>query len=421
MATRRKITLATQNAWTPGETVQMQNGQNVVRWLNEQTGEARIVATGLHPDDQPLTNPAAAFFDEPQEEIEETAADRVATLLKEAAGQERAELNVYRIVQGAREYCQKYSPGEFEEGTFDLLRDRFGPGEYELRLYATHPETRKFVVRSSTRIKIAENRIPDAAPGQMNNGLAQVLQTIAQGQQQMLSALVEIKQTPPKDPMDEMTKMLSMMTMMREAMGMNNQREKSSISEIVGAIKELKGAAQEFAPEKEESDSLFGMLPKVIDLVTQGQQAQQQQQQQPMQNIEIPQSMMYPPQNAPMQNPVETNESAQATQDNNDMKALTYLKLRSYLKSLTDMAVNGKSIAEGANFVYAKLPDDLIEIMLLDNWYELLAAVAPGVSEHQKWVTEVRNAAIEMFEIDDEVTEENIGAAAALQKSKKDI
>jgi hypothetical protein len=256
----------------------------------------------------------------------------------------------------------------------------------------------------------------------MNNGLAQVLQTIAQGQQQMLSALVEIKQTPPKDPMDEMTKMLSMMTMMREAMGMNNQREKSSISEIVGAIKELKGAAQEFAPEKEEPESLLGMLPKVLDLVTQGQQAQQQQ---AMQNIEIPQSMMYPPQNAPMQNPIEqpieTTETTQATQDDNDMKALTYLKLRSYLKSLTDMAVSGKSIAEGANFVYAKLPDDLIEIMLLDNWYELLAAVAPGVAEHQKWVTEVRNAAIEMFEIDDEVTEENIGAAAAPQKSKKDI
>lgn len=416
MATRRKITLATQNAWTPGETVQMQNGQNVVRWLNEQTGEARIVSVGLHPDDQPLTNPAAAFFDEPEETIEETAADRVATLLKEAAGQERAELNVYRIVQGAREYCQKYSPGEFEEGTFDLLRDRFGPGEYELRLYATHPETRKFVVRSSTRIKIAENRIPDAAPGQMNNGLAQVLQTIAQGQQQMLSALVEIKQTPPKDPMDEMTKMLSMMTMMREAMGMNNQREKSSISEIVGAIKELKGAAQEFAPEKEEPESLLGMLPKVLDLVTQGQQAQQQQ---AMQNIEIPQSMMYPPQSAPVQNPIEQPiETAQVSQEENDMKALTYLKLRSYLKSLTDMAVSNKSVAEGARFVYEKLPDDLIEIMLLDNWYELLAAVAPSVVEHQFWVTEVRNAAIEMFEIEDEQgTDNNSGAAAAAQKT----
>jgi len=354
-------------------------------------------------------NNSRSYFTEPEiePEIEETAADRVATLLKEAAGQERAELNVYRIINGAREYCQKYSPGEFEEGTFDLLRDRFGPGEYELRLYATHPETRKFVVRSSTRIKIAEHRQTEAAPSNINNGLAQLLQTIAQGQQQMLSALVEIKQTPAKDPMEEMTKMLSMMTMMREAMGVNQQpREKSSISEIVGAIKELKGAAQEFTPEKEEPDTLISMLPKVLELVSQGQQAQQNQvQHQMMPPVDIPQSMMPQYQAAPEQNPIEQAAPATTTEEN-DMKALTFLKLRSYLKTMTDMAEANKTIAEGAEFVCNKLPDDLIEIMLLDNWYTLLSAAAPEVAKHEKWVKTVRDAAIEMFDIEDEADPE---------------
>jgi hypothetical protein len=361
--------------------------KGVVRAVNEAIeqdfqNQQEITAT------QAFINAHAEYEDE-AEEVEETATDRVATLLQQAAGHERAELNVYRIHNGTREYCAKYQPEEFEEGTFELLRKNFGAGEYELRLYATHPETRKFVVRSSTRVKIAESRAA-AEPQQLPNGLSQVLATIAQGQERMLNAMVDMKQAPEKDPMVEMTKMLNMMTLMREAMGINNQRqEKSSIGEIVAAIKELKGAATELvpAPVEKEPDTLMGMLPKVLEMVAAGQQAQANQNA-VLSPVTIPQSIQEMPQNQPMPE----------TPQEQDVNLMTMIKLKSYLKSLTDMAVSKAKIEDGAQFVYDKLPDDLIEIMALDNWFDLLSGVAPEVKQHQAWLKKVRDAAMKMFE-----------------------
>lgn len=388
--TRRKLSLPA-DPWRQTETVEMINGVLVNRWEHE-NGDVRLVRPGLHPDDQPLSNAPTVFNDEAQEpDIEETATDRVATLLQQAAGQERAELNVYRIVNGTREYCAKYLPEEFEEGTFELLRKNFGAGEYELRLYATHPESKKFVVRSSTRVKIAQGHaLPE--PSGMPAGMSQVLTTIAQGQEHMLRALVEMKQAPQKDPMEEMTKMLSMMTMMREAMGLNVQQrqEKSSIGEIVAAIKELKGAASELVPtpEEKEPDSLMGMMPKVLELISAGQQAQQMQPQQmqpPIMPVHVPQSFDQP------------QQPQQPTQEN-DMNIMTMIKLKGYLKSLTDLAVSGADIEKGAQFVYDNLPDDLIDLMALPNWFELLSSVASEVKPHVEWMQKVRDLALTMFD-----------------------
>jgi hypothetical protein len=402
MARPRKITPP---AWNQGETLEMPNGQPVTRWTNTATGESILIEAGIHPTDQAAAPPTELVdFDEP---IEETATDRVATLLQAAQGQERAELNVYRIVQGQREYCRKYSPAEFEEGSFEILRDQFGPGEYELRLYATHPETRKFVIRNSTRIKIAENKNPDAAAPGLPNGLSQVLSTIANGQQQMLNALVEMKQAPQKDPMEEMTKMLSMMTMMREAMGLNKQSTGGSIGEIVGAIKELRGAAAEILPQEKEPDSLMSMLPKVLEMVSAGQQAQLTQQPVMMPEVQMPpgiaqaQPPMQPPAAQQQTDPMQPYQPQQ-TQDDADMKAITFLKLRGYLKQLVILAETKKTTDEGAKFVYDVLPDELVEIMLLPNWFDLLTMVAPEVKPQEVWLRETREKAVKMFDIQDE-------------------
>jgi len=398
MARPRKTPAQT---WQQGETLETNTGALVTRWTNNVTGDAILIPEGMHPGDHEAQTPTEiADFQEP--EIEETATDRVATLLQAAQGQERAELNVYRIVQGQREYCRKYSPAEFEEGSFEILRDQFGPGEYELRLYATHPDTRKFVIRNSTRIKIAENKNPDAAAPGLPNGLSQVLSTIANGQQQMLNALVEMKQAPQKDPMEEMTKMLSMMTMMREAMGLNQQSSGGSIGEIVGAIKELRGAAAEILPQEKEPDSLMSMLPKVLEMVSAGQQAQMAQQPVAMPEVQMPPTIAQAqPPVAPQPDPMQPYQP-QPTQEQEDMKAITMLKLRGYLKQLVILAETKKTTDEGAKFVYEVLPDELVEIMLLPNWFDLLAVVAPEVKPHEVWLRETREKAVKMFDISDE-------------------
>jgi len=400
MATRRKGVVSAVNAainadpWTPGEPVQMSNGMTVTRWENAETGEVRLVPTGLHPDDQPLTEPAQTMpMLAPDPDIEETATDRVSAMLAQAQGADRAEVNVYRMVNGAREYCRKFRPDEFEDGSFDMLREMFGPGEYELRLYSTDPVTRKFSVRNLTRIKISDVKTP--ARAELPSGLSQVLSTIAQGQERMLTALVEMKQAPQKDPMEEMTRMLGMMTAMREAMGLNQQpqgREKSSIGEIVSAIRELRGAAEELTPQTEkEPESLIGMLPKVLELVKTGQQAQQ--------GADMGLGGMMPqPENESVLSPVTLPASmAQAQPEDEPVKLTTAFKLRAYLKALIDMAKAKDPVPKAAQFVYEKLPDDLLDMMELPAWFDMLASVAPEVRDHRDYITEVRNAALALL------------------------
>jgi hypothetical protein len=350
------------------------------------------------------------------DEIEETATDRVASMLAGINGLDRAELKVYKLNQGSLEYCQGFKPEQFEEGNFDLLRDRFGHGEFELRLYATHPQTRKFGIRSKLRVKMSEvNKA--AMSDNLPSGLAQVLGTIAQGQAQMLDALVAMKQAPQKDPMDEMTKMLSMMTMMRQAMGMDgSSRAGSSISEIVGAIRELRSAADEVAPQREEPETMMAMLPKVLDIVSAG-MGKAQAQPQPEQHFEpvqLPPSFAQvqaqpqpEPQPQPQYQPNPEPQPAQSTEENDMANPLVIIKLKAYLKTLTDMAVALTPVDKAADFVYDKLPDDLIEIMLLDNWFELLSGFAPAVKPHEDWLRQVRDKAMAMFEIEDEAEPED--------------
>jgi hypothetical protein len=352
------------------------------------------------------------------DEIEETATDRVASMLAGINGLDRAELKVYKIKDGSLEYCQGFKPEQFEEGNFDLLRDRFGHGEFELRLYATHPQTRKFGIRSKLRVKMSEvNRaaMNDGLP----SGIAQVLGAIANGQSQMLDALVQMKQQPQKDPMEEMTKMLSMMTMMRQAMGMDNQsRAGSSISEIVGAIRELRSAADEVSPQREEPETMMAMLPKVLDIVSAGMskgQPQAQPEPEAFHPVDLPPAFAQAPQQPQAQPQAETQAqpayqpnpepepSQSQPQSEDQMQFGKYLfKLRAYLSALVDMATKAIPPEKTAEFVVDKLPDELLEIMELPNWFEQLAAVAPEVKNHEVYLRQVRDLALGMLEFEDE-------------------
>lgn len=337
---------------------------------------------------------------ETDEQMDETPSDRVSTLFTLAQGEDRAYVACYRLGRGVMEYCKRYSPTEFEDGSFDLIRDDFGPGEYELRLYATKPDTNKFGVRTRTRIQMAEIPKRAATTDSLPNGLNQVLSTIAQGQQQMLDALVAMKQTPQKDPMEEMTKMLSMMTMMREAMGLNQAQPastKSSIGEIVEAIKELRGAAAEVMPEKEESNDLMGMLPKVLELVTSGQAAQAQQGAPMGEHAPMHQAAIDPVLSPVTLPPAFATQQTNQTGEDEQVNPLKMLKLRGYLKTLVDYAERKAPVDEAATFVYEKLPDELIDLMELPTWFELLSAVAPEVKPHQVYLNQVRAIAMGRF------------------------
>jgi len=380
--------------WGAVQTTTLENGQPVAIWENATTGEQRVVPQGIHPAQQPL---AEVVRLEAEEEADESATDRVATLLRRAADEGADQLRVYRKRQGHLDWCETYTPEQFEDGDLPMLRDSFGPGDYELRLYGRHPKTGKYgiVAKSSVTIAQALKTAPDL---RRDDGLTQVLATIADGQRQMLQALTERPQA--KDPTEEMSKMLGLMAMMRQAMGLDSQ-PRSQITEIVSAIRELREASDEINPEKEAPESLLGALPKMLEVVQAG-MAQQQAQPQPMPLVELPPSMNVPipPQPQPQPQP---QPETQPQGENEVFNPLVILQLKAYLRTLLKMAQDKKTVEAGAQFVYDKLPDEIVELMGLDAWYDLLYEVAPGVEEHKAWLTQVRDKALTMFDqVDDE-------------------
>jgi hypothetical protein len=330
-------------------------------------------------------------LEEAEEPIEETAVDRVSAMLKLAGDADRADLKVYRVKEGQLEYCAQYKPEQFEEGSFELLRRRFGAGDYEIRLYAADPQTRRYGVRNRTRLKIADDRgAPEEAAG-LPNGMSQVLGAIADGQRQMLEALVQMKQTPQKDPMEEMTKMLSMMTMMREAMGLNNQsQQKSSIGEIVDAIKELKAASSIIDNEKDDEDNPMKMLPQVLELVKAG-VIQQPQAPQPLGAMIPPVAL--PPDMAAAQLMADP-EPEQSEEDPQNLRGL--------LQQLLAHRGMENDIPAAAMYIYNEMPDNIVEIMFSQVWWLALSAAAPEVKPHKEWLKAVRTVAMDLFDQGDQ-------------------
>jgi hypothetical protein len=204
----------------------------------------------------------------------------------------------------------------------------------------------------------------------------------------MLEALVHMKQQPQKDPMEEMQRMFSMMTMMREAMGLNQQsQQKSSIGEIVDAIKELKAASSIIDNEKEDEDNPMKLLPSVLELVKAG--VTQPQQPQPTLGVIPPVAL--PPDMIPQPQPQEPQESDAELEDDPQ-------NLRGLLQQLLAHRGQENDIPKAAMFIYEAMPDNIVEIMFSGVWWLALSAAAPEVKPHKEWLKNVRTVAMQLFE-----------------------
>lgn len=347
----------------------------------------------------------AALPDDPEApDIEQTPADRIAVMLDEFGGTERAEVRIYRVDPRTKalDYCKTYTPAEFEAGGLDMVRTEWGAGSYQLRLYGTHPENNKFVVRARQDVNIAQPMLGNVAAltaqqSQQNGELSQVLGLLIKGQQEIAQALM---QRPQADPMAQMKDTLALMVTMREAMGLNvaATQQKSSIGEIVDAIKELRSASSVLGGESEDKEpTMMQMLPQVLSAVqtVAGGQAQQ------IQPVMMPPSMQQQPMPAAedfQQNPAENLVQSQTLEDDPEM--LEKMLMMANLKKLLKMAAENKPHAEAVDFVLDKLPDELLEALENEHWFAALSHIAPGAAAHQEYLTAVRNGVIEALKED---------------------
>lgn len=363
-----------------------QTGLTVDQAASVMTAQQRAELAFRTPDEVP----------EESEDFEQTPADRIEMMLADYAESARSVVKVSRVV-GPNKYawCKDYTVQDYEAGGFEMIRNEWGAGEYEIRLYATSPQDKFYCVRGKLNIHIeaAKNApAPTVAQAPQNSELSQVLQTLAQGQQQMLQALTERPAAP--DPMAQMGMMFGLMTQMREAMGLTNQApQKSSVMEAMEMVREMRAVAAELVPEKEpQSDSLMSLLPGVLEMIKSG--ALQQQQQQVLPTLQAPaiRRQEQPAPNIDQQEALKMNMLAELK------KHVTALIERAAIAAThTDEDDKTAAVEDAAEVVYDHIPDEGLAILQSEEWFDALMFVEPQVKPHQEWLTKVRNEVLKMI------------------------
>jgi len=419
--------------WQIVETGQLENGQPVAIWENTASQERRVVPQGTHPAQQPLADGEVTI----DEVIDDTPENRILAMM-EAAKENNTTLRLYRTERtGKLSWIEDFTPGEWEEGGERMVRENYGPGDYEVRFWQRGVRS---PLKGKLQLHIAGPRHRDAPPlppppPQQDNALAAILASIAENQRTMLQAITE--RPAPPDPTAEMTKMLSLMVTMRQAMGID-QQPRSQIGEIVSAIRELREASEEISPPKEQ-EGLLGQLPRVLDMVQTGMQAQQTQampqmhqtlpqvHQSTIPTIHLPESIAVAPLPETTSAAAAPSSAASAPvaraqlravpptptppKENAVFNPLGILQLRAYLKTLLKMAERQEPVEKAAQFVYDKAPDEILDIMALDSWQELLEEVAPESKKHSEYLRQVRARAMAMFDEDEDEDEGQPAAA----------
>lgn len=309
-------------------------------------------------------------------------------------GADRVRVKVYRRTRaGALEWCQDYSPEEFVAGELDMVREQWGSGDYQIR--AIGP--RGVLMRENLTIA----KPLDAAPNPRQSGspeLAQAIELLARGQERIIEALAM-----RPDPAAQMQQTLALMVSMREAMGLNvpppapvaAANPTAMLSEIIGAVRQLREVAAEVTEPKADPSDPAAMLPAIFDMVK---AAQSQSVPQTLPPVQIPASFE---QVGAGPADVQVPQAMPESQPDQNMNTIQALVLRGLLRKLLSIAQAGKSPEEGGDWIAEKLPDEMLGYLDLDNCVEILISVAPEAAQHRDWLEAARLAALRALEGDE--------------------
>lgn len=340
--------------------------------------------------------------DDEDDAAPQTPADRVISMLAEVEDDSRAYVKVSRVVQGKAAWCEDYSAATFEAGGYKMIRDMWGPGEYQVILYGTIPGTKRFTIRTRATVQIEAplkgNEPVKAAP---QSELASLIQQMAANQQEMMRVLSE---RPQVDPMAQMTQMLTMAKLMREAFAPEPAKTGGGLTEIVSAIKQLREVNEEINPPT-APDTPMGMVTKMLPLIQAGLASRQQA---PAQ--QAPQLAQSTPR-VTLPNPAQPAQPPEPT-GTTDMNLVEIMKQKAHLATLVGMGKSKMPTAEAAQFVYDNLSDDLISALERDDWFEMLSGITGDIAAEKEWFTTVRSEALAMFEAPEPLTEEEMKAVS---------
>lgn len=362
--------MATRNPKTPADALQQETNPTGV-----------VVRVDGDDDDETLSD----------DEVEaQSVVDRFQAALQSSEA-DTLNIKVYRInnTTGKTEYCQDMTRFQFDRpDVLDLVRNRWGAGEYEFRLIGS----RGIVARR--RQSIAEPLTPVQAlqeNPQVGGAFESVIRMMAEGQQKILEAL----QNRP-DPMAQMTQMLTMAKLMKEAFGPSPNAAPAGdpmmmVTQVFEMVKSAKSAVKELADEDTAppADPMMAMIPQALEAIK---AIGGQRQQTPLQPIQMPAAPIQP-----ITPPVEHQTVTVQSEPEPIKETPEQMLVRSSIETLCIMAEKNEDIEKGAEFIADTVPDEMLGYMKLHNWFDLVAQFFPIVTPHREWIEKAKARADELL------------------------
>lgn len=327
-------------------------------------------------------------------ESEETAADRVAIAIADVTGDARAYVRIAKLERGKYAWCTDYTPQQYEDGGLSMLRDDWGAGEYDIRLYATNPNG-LFNVRAKTSIVIV-----GARNGQQINHAPVVdptvkaaLEAILASQQSIAQALAQKPATP--DPMAQFQQFLTVMASMRGVLGVDAAPVAPKSASLADQIREAREIST-LLGDGNDSDNMLAQLAPIVDLVKTAMNKPDA--------ANIPIVTMPPSIQMEQPAPMSTISNTPA------VKAPAFLNatptFSETMAQFLRMAESNGIPADAAGFLADNIPDTYIDQFanLLDSeeWWKALVEIMPGIAPYETWAVSVRAELLPMlFEADE--------------------
>jgi hypothetical protein len=352
----------------------------------------------------PAVNDSSAFIQPDPYEDEPSPADRIAAMMGEIRGDDRAKVKVYKVQEGVQSWCDDYTPEQYESGGLPMLRRKWGAGQFRVMLYGMKVTEKGnyFGVRAREDITITESGDYSEQRAAPAIDTAAILTAMQENNRQMIEAMREAR----PDPGAQLRDTLALMTSMREAMGIspNGGGAAPSISSVLSDLRTMQKAAKEFGAvpddKKDDEGGVIGQLveriaPMVLGALNRQQGASNAAVTVP--SVSLPPSLAVGPLVAPAADdvagvaadgsapggapsPVNTNESE-------DDLSLMYTGLMLYYNGL---AKSGHDPEDAADQLYQQLPDDGLQMLKLDGWWEVFIGFSPRSAPYREWFTKVR-------------------------------
>lgn len=362
----------------------------------------------------------------PEPETEGSIADRLRELIAgDTAGQ--VKIKLYRINprSGAFEWCRDMAAAELQSGDLEPIREEWGAGSYELRVYGRQG------LLAKPRVVIAEamqpRQVQQIAHTSGNDGaVAQALVMIADTQRMILERL-SAPPPPAPDPMAQMVQLGTVIATMRQAFGpaetaTAGKTPFDQVKELLQVTREVKSAARELSDDTPaaEPESMLGLAGKALDAIrvlAPGQAAQLQHNPmppvQPLQPLHVPASIPPAQQLQAQPAPDPTHNPDPAHVMNNTPETIEQIQMRQAIELLCALAAAGRPAVEGGAVIYERLPDELIDHLDHPEWFKLVSGAFPALAPHEAWMREAKAEADKLFAEDDDDNSDDTAATPA--------